>query len=115
MSGGMAALLYDIVTAGRGQHKQKKKKGNNQPEVWQHEWWRGGNCCATSGNAWGLGWGEATGEVVAVDAAAEMTATASWQQEEKWCVYNQHSSKSDSDKHVILQFGNTTKMMVICR
>jgi len=37
------------------------------------------------GNAWGLGWGEATGEVVAVNTAAEMTATASWQQEKKWC------------------------------
>jgi len=33
-------------------------------------------------------------------------------------VYNPHSSKSDSDKHVILQFGKTTKndgnMQVIC-
>ncbi len=28
---------------------QKKKKGNNQPEVWQCEWWQGGNCCASRG------------------------------------------------------------------
>jgi len=26
--------------------KQNKKGGNNQPEVWLHEWWRGGNCHA---------------------------------------------------------------------
>jgi len=38
--------------AGRGQHKvdggNRKKKGNNQLEVWQREWWHGSHCQATS-------------------------------------------------------------------
>ncbi len=43
MDGGMAALPYDMVTAGRGQLKQtKKKEGNNQPDVQLHGWWHGG-------------------------------------------------------------------------
>jgi len=46
VSGGMVALPCDIGAAGRGQRKveggKKKEKGNNQPEVWQREWWRGG-------------------------------------------------------------------------
>ena len=45
-------LPCDIVMAGRGQRKvdggNKKKKGNNQLEVWQRDWWRGGHCHATS-------------------------------------------------------------------
>jgi len=42
-------LPCDIIVADRGQHKvevvaKKKKIGNNQLEVWQHEWWHGSNC-----------------------------------------------------------------------
>jgi len=45
-------LPCNIIVADRGQHKvevvaKKKKIGNNQPEVWQHEWWRS-NCHAIS-------------------------------------------------------------------
>jgi len=47
--------------------------------------------------------GEATGEVVAVDAAAEMTATASWQQEKKmvWQRLQQHSISVSNNCHTV--------------
>jgi len=49
-----------------------------------------------NGDAWGLGWGEVLWEgVVAVMSAAASTATASWQQEKRWCS-NGYSSSSIS-------------------
>jgi len=54
MSGGKACnchVMSSWQAAGSAWWKwwQKKKRGNNQLEVWQHEWWQGGNCCVSRG------------------------------------------------------------------
>ncbi len=50
MSGGVVARhccgRQGALQSGSGGNK--KKNGNNQLEVWQREWWCGGNCHATS-------------------------------------------------------------------
>jgi len=48
VSGGKGATAVQAGGSAKWKWWQKNKKGgNNQPEVWLHEWWHGGNCCAT--------------------------------------------------------------------
>jgi len=52
VSGGMAATAMQHCCGRKwalqsGSGSIKKKKGNNQLEVWQCEWWHGGNCHVT--------------------------------------------------------------------